>query len=105
VVKVKLPIIKVAKVLSEFGNRVYTFNSDCPSNGWVRLDLTGFELEKPLFFSVAKDNTVEVVVHACPQLPVDARYAWQPRLHEAPRLPMACPRCRYRLDYKPKRGS
>lgn len=96
--------LKVIKVLSEMGNRVYEFkNSKIPSSGWASIDLAEF-VEQRRFFMDVKDERVVALIHHCPQLPANARYVWQGRLFKPPSLPLACPRCRYRIDYKPKHG-
>jgi len=100
---VKVKTFKIAKVLGELGNRVYAFSDDdVPTHGWTTVSLVGFNDERSLFLSV-RDDVVTALVHACPQLPANARYVWQGRLYLPPKVPVACPRCRYRLDYLSKR--
>ncbi len=95
--------IELVKVLAECGNRVYKFKGELPNAGWIRFGLGKFKDERQLFFNV-EDDTVLAIAHKCPNLPEDARYVWQGRLYTPPKLPAACPRCRYRLDYVSKRG-
>lgn len=94
---------RIVKVLPQCGNRVYEFEEGVPRSGWVDFSLEDFPSERPLFLNVNGDH-VKAIVHACPQLPENARYVWQGRLFQPPKIPAACPRCRYRLDYVPKRA-
>ena len=97
---------KVSKVLSEFGNRVYCFSGkDVPTAGWLTFSLGVHHEQSPLFIDVKEGGFVTALVHKCPQLPEGARYAWQARLYKQPLKPVACPRCRYRMDYMPKHGT
>lgn len=100
---VKPKVYRISDVLFSFGNRVYEFTDETiPRSGWIDISLDGFPNERQLFL-VVKNNVVSAIVHACPQLPPNARYVWQGRLYQPPKVPAACPRCRYRLDYVPKR--
>ena len=96
--------VKIKKVLSEYGNRVYVLNGEVQSGEWALVDLSGFPEQKAFFLNVSEDGTVQALVHKCPQLPDKAFYVWQPRLYKPPMKPFACPRCRYRLDYQPQRS-
>jgi hypothetical protein len=104
-VKVKMLRLRIHEAFPQFGNRVYRFsNDDVPSQGWVEIDLSKNEDQRKMFLNVNEKHVAVALIHACPQLPKDARYVWQGRLFEPPVIPAACPRCRYRLDYVPKRG-
>ncbi len=70
-----------------------------PCYGWINLDLAEFSGEAERFTGVV-DGCVSVVIHHCPDLKDEERYIWQPRSYTPPELPVQCPRCRYRLDYK-----
>jgi hypothetical protein len=97
--------VKVTKVLSEFGNRVYCFaGKNIPKADWMTFTLGEYRDQASMFLEVKDDGVVTALVHACPQLPEGARYAWQARLYKQPLKPAACPRCRYRMDYVPKHG-
>ena len=103
--KTKFPKAHIVEALPQFGNRVYRLkNSDLPSHGWVEIDLSNNERERKMFLNVGSNGKAVALIHACPQLPADARYVWQGRIYEPPMIPAACPRCRYRLDYVSKRG-
>jgi hypothetical protein len=105
VVKVKMLRLKIHESFPQFGNRVYRFsNSDIPVQGWVEIDLSHSENERKMFLNINEKHVAVVLVHACPKLPDGVRYVWQGRIYEPPAIPAACPRCRYRLDYAPKRG-
>ena len=76
------------EVVEQFGRKLYrlspTNTGKVPSAGWV-------EIKGNLFF-----------VHHCNDLPEDIYYVWEPRVYKPPDAPVACPRCRYRMDYRPK---
>lgn len=94
-----LPLCNIKRAV-ELGNRVYVLDCNPPVVGWVWLAFTRFT-DHARFFNGVRNARALVMVHMCSDLAdVGARYAWQPRTHAPPAVPVACPRCRYRIDYK-----
>lgn len=90
--------IRVYRLGFEKGNKV-------ERAGFVKIDLSKFESEKQLFFNRNEDGTISANIHNCPDLAesgTDVFYAWERRLG---RMPTTCPRCKTRLDSKPKRSA
>lgn len=84
--------IPAVKVIRKVGHRLFVLKpagkGTVPYAGWVRLNVKGNEsLNDKLF-----------MVHHCRDLADDVYYVWPPRVYAYPEMPLACPRCRYRLD-------
>lgn len=95
-----MPIMKIKEKVTECGNRVYILEGEAPKAGWVTLDLGAFPDQEKLFTGLV-NGKADVMIHKCSDLTkFGAIYAWQPRKHEFPMMPPACPRCRYRIDYR-----
>jgi hypothetical protein len=97
------------EVFADKGIRVYRLGFEKEKQvervGFVKIDLSKFESEKQLFFNKNEDGTVSVNIHNCPDLAksgADVFYAWERRLG---RMSTTCPRCKRRLDSKPKRSA
>ncbi|MFA5307614.1 MAG: hypothetical protein WC365_09255 [Candidatus Babeliales bacterium] len=95
---------KIAQILPQWGNRVYSLILDAPigKSATINLSLEGYEDQRPYFYIINEENSVIVNAHACSDFGKEpgnesntVYYVWQPRL---PRPPSACPRCKMRID-------
>lgn len=100
--------INVTVLEVDKGIRVYKLGFDKENiierAGFARIDFSKFEDEKLLFFNKNEDGTVSANIHNCSDLSKSGKdffYAWEGRLG---RIPTTCPRCKSRLDSKPKRA-
>lgn len=88
-----------------YGNRCYRLkferDVDVGASAFVTIRFGKFVQEEELFIGVV-NHEVKANIHACPDLAVvDGFYAWQRRLR---RMATTCPRCKRRLDMRPRRG-
>jgi hypothetical protein len=89
-----------------YGNRCYKlkFREDMSGvqSAFIMIHFGKFGDEKELFFGTT-NNAVKANIHQCPDLSEgDGYYAWQCRLS---RMATTCPRCKRRLDMRPRRGT
>lgn len=99
--RIRLPVVKIVAVLPPLqnGNRVYLLDgSDLPDRGWAVLNFNGCDDEEKRFMK-AQNHRAVVMLHKCPRMLPNVRYAWQPREFAPPLIPAACPKCKTRMDY------
>jgi len=85
--------IRKVKIVEKLGRKIYRLKpvdgkGDLGRAGWLQFE----------------NSNTNYFYHHCEDLNAkgsDVYYVWRPRIYDPPEQPVACPRCRYRMDYVP----